>query len=53
MNNKVTYSGELFCSLPGMLLPFSDFVGGRTGRGDTTKLNSLSLELNIKNHAFA
>lgn len=40
MNNKVTYSVELFCSLPGMLLPFSDIVGGRTGRGDITKLNT-------------
>ncbi len=46
----MTYSGDLFCSLPGM---FSDFVGGRTGRGYTTTLNSSSLELNIKMHAFA
>lgn len=38
-NNKVTYSVELFCSLPGMLLPFSDIVSRRTGRGDITKLN--------------
>lgn len=46
MNNKVTYSGELFHVLPKMLL-FSDVVGGWPGRVGITKFNTSSLELNI------
>lgn len=43
MNNKVTYSADLFHVLPEMML-FSDVVGGWPGTEGITKFNTSSLE---------